>query len=92
MRAAPDAWVTVAQFNDPVDAQLLQVHLQVEGITAFLADAHLVQTDRLIAIAVGGVKVQVQGRDVGLAQDVIAALQAGAYALDEDFDPGPTLD
>lgn len=91
-RDAPGAWVTVAQFHDPVEAQLLQVHLQAEGITAFLADRNLVQTDPLIAIAIGGVKVQVQARDVALAQGVIAALASGDYALDEDFDPGPAID
>lgn len=91
-RDKPDDWVTVAQFHDPVDAQLLQVHLQAEGLDTFLADQHLVQTDRLIAIAVGGVKVQVQARDVALAQGVIAALASGRYALDDDFDPGPPQD
>lgn len=79
---------TIAQFNDPVDAQLLQGRLQAEGIPAFLADEHLVQANRLLAIAVGGVRVQVAGDDVERARAVIAALAAGHYALDENDDVG----
>ena len=92
MQDDPDAWVTVARFNDPVDAQLLQGRLQAEGVTTFLADQNLVQTHQLLAIAVGGVRVQVAARDAALAAEIIAALDSGDYALDEDFDPGPTVD
>jgi hypothetical protein len=78
---------TVAKFNDPVDAQLLQGLLQSEGIPAFLADEHLVQTYRLLAIALGGVRVQVAADDLARARAVIAAFEAGDYALDEGADP-----
>ena len=78
---------TIAQFNDPVDAQLLQGRLQAEGIPAFLADEHLIQANRLLSIALGGVRVQVAADDLSRAQTVMAALEAGDYALDEDSDP-----
>ncbi len=93
MRGAdPDAWVTVAQFNDAIDAQLLQGRLQAEGITTFLADQNLVQAHQLLAIALGGIRVQVAARDAEAAASIIAALASGDYALDEDFDPGSKLD
>lgn len=79
---------TVAQFNDPVDAQLLQGRLQAEGIPTFLADEQLIQANRLLSIALGGVRVQVSGDDAAQARRVIAALEAGEYALDEDSDVG----
>lgn len=82
---------TIAQFNDPVDAQLLQGRLQAEGIPAFLADANLIQTHRLLSIALGGVRVQVSADDLPRARAVLAALEAGDYALDENADP-ETLD
>ena len=78
---------TVAQFHDPVDAQLLQGRLQAEGIPAFLADEHLIQANRLLSIALGGVRVQVPRELLAGARRVIAALEAGEYALDEDSDP-----
>lgn len=88
----PDAWTTVARFTDTVEAQLLQGRLQADGIEAFLADRNHVQADPLIALALGGVRVQVKARDVAAAQTVIAALASGDYALDENFDPGPARD
>lgn len=78
---------TVAQFNDPVDAQLLQGRLQAEGIPAFLADEHLIQANRLLSIMLGGVRVQVSADDLARAQAVLARMEAGDYALDEDADP-----
>lgn len=79
--------VTVAQYHDPVDAQLLQGRLQAEGIPAFLADEHLIEANRLLAIMLGGVRVQVSADDLPRAQAVLERIEAGDYALDEDADP-----
>lgn len=92
MRDAPDEWLTVARLNDAVEAQLLQGRLQADGIDAQLADQNHVQADPLIAIALGGVRVQVRRRDAAIAQAIIAAMASGDYALDDDFDPGPAVD
>lgn len=78
---------TVARFDDPTEAQLLQGLLQSEGIPASLADAHLVQAYRLLSSALGGVRVQVPAHRFDEAMQVIAAFEAGDYALDEDSDP-----
>ena len=92
MRDDPDAWLTVARLNDAVEAQLLQGRLQADGIEAQLADQNHVQADPLIAIALGGVRVQVRQRDAAVAQSIIEALASGDYALDDDFDPGASID
>ncbi len=92
MRDDSDDWLTVARLNDAVEAQLLQGRLQADGIDAQLADQNHVQADPLIAIALGGVRVQVKARDAAAAQAVIAALASGDYALDDDFDPGASVD
>lgn len=92
MRDAPDDWLTVARCHDAVEAQLLQGRLQADGIEAVLADHHHVQADPLIALALGGVRVQVKARQAAAARAVIAALASGDYALDEDFDPGAHVD
>jgi len=92
MRDDPDDWLTVARLHDAVEAQLLLGRLQADGIEAQLADQNHVQADPLIVLALGGVRVQVRRRDAAVAQSVIAALASGDYALDEDFDPGASVD
>lgn len=92
MRDDPDAWLTVARLNDAVEAQLLLGRLQADGIEAQLADQNHVQADPLIAIALGGVRVQVRRRDAAVALSIIDALASGDYALDDDFDPGARID
>lgn len=51
--------VTIATFDNIVDAHIALGRLQAEGIPAVLADQNLVQTDWLYSIAVGGIKLQV---------------------------------
>ena len=43
----------VARYMIPVDATLAQGCLEASGIPAMLADAHLMQTDLLLALARG---------------------------------------
>ena len=45
--------VTVAVFDNMVDAHIAMGRLQAEGVTCGLADEHLVQTDWLYSIAEG---------------------------------------
>lgn len=92
MPGTPDDWLTVARRHDAVEAQLLLGRLQADGIDAQLADQNHVRADPLIALALGGVRVQVRRRDQALAQSIIAALASGDYALDDDFDPGPSVE
>ncbi|MGQ3058157.1 MAG: hypothetical protein ACT6T0_13295 [Nevskia sp.] len=92
MPGSPDDWLTVARRHDAVDAQLLLGRLQADGIEAQLADQNHVQADPLIALALGGVRVQVRRRDQAIAQSIIEALASGDYALDDDFDPGSSIE
>ena len=83
--------VTIARILEPIDAQILQGRLQAEGIPTFLADQQLIQANRLIAVAIGGVRLQVPARHAERAQAVLAAVEAGDYALPDDVvpeDPG----
>ncbi|MEJ2344832.1 MAG: DUF2007 domain-containing protein [Gammaproteobacteria bacterium] len=64
--------VTVATFDNMVDAHIALGRLQAEGIPATLADENLVQTDWLYSIAVGGIKLQVADADAGRARLVLA--------------------
>ncbi|MCX7072041.1 MAG: hypothetical protein NTW01_13745 [Gammaproteobacteria bacterium] len=88
----PDRWQTVARLSDAVEAQVLLGRLLADGIDAQLADQNHVQADPLIALALGGVRLQVRHRDLTPALAVLERLARGDYALDEDFDPGASID
>jgi hypothetical protein len=75
---------TIERMLDPLQAQLVQALLQSEGIPCFIADQQTVQTNALWTMLVGGVRLQVPRRLVQQAREVIAALEQGRYAIDED--------
>jgi len=62
---------TIATFDNMVDAHLAMGKLQSEGIYAVLQDEHLVQTDWLYNIAVGGIKLQVNENEITYAQSIL---------------------
>ena len=64
--------VTVASFDFLPQAEIARGRLLAEGIRCELADQHLVQTDWLYSIAVGGIKLQVEAKDVERALAVLA--------------------
>jgi len=76
----------VARYMIPIDATLAQGCLEASGIPAMLADAHLMQTDLLLAPALGGVRLLVPGEHLQDAHAALAALARGDYALDEGAD------
>jgi hypothetical protein len=63
--------VTIATYDFWPNAEIARGRLQAEGIEAVLADQHLVQTDWLYSIAVGGIKLQVAASDVEPALHII---------------------
>lgn len=63
--------LTVATFDLMTDAHIALERLRAEGIEAWLADEHLVQTDWLYSIAVGGIKLQVRPEDAARARVVL---------------------
>ncbi len=61
------SWVTIAVYDNPLLAHIARGSLEASGIPCFLADEHIVSTNWLVSIAVGGVKLQVpqEWRQVG---------------------------
>jgi len=74
----------VARYLVPMEASLMQGCLEASGIPAVLADAHLMQTDLLLAPALGGVRILVPSTYVQQAQSVLEAFERGEFALDDD--------
>ncbi|MBW8896644.1 MAG: DUF2007 domain-containing protein [Massilia sp.] len=80
--------VEVARYLVPLEANLVQGCLVASGIPAVLADAHLVQTDMLLAPALGGVRILVPQDYLQQAQAVLEAFGRGEFELGEDADVG----
>ena len=74
----------VARYMVPLDANLAQGCLVAAGVPAVLADAHLMQTDLLLAPALGGVRVLVPAVHLQQAHAVLEGPARGDYALDDD--------
>ena len=75
----------VARYLIPMEATLMQGCLEASGIPAVLADAHLMQTDLLLAPALGGVRILVPSEYLQQSASVLEGLARGDYALDESF-------
>lgn len=80
--------LVVARFFTPTDAYLLKVCLESNGVPAVVADAHLVQANEFLSIAVGGVRVLVPESHFEQALKIRKAFEAGEYQLDDDYDVG----
>ncbi|MDH4036165.1 MAG: DUF2007 domain-containing protein [Candidatus Krumholzibacteria bacterium] len=52
-------WVTVASFNQPIEAHLARTRLEAEGIPCVVGDENLVRVYAFLSNAVGGVKLKV---------------------------------
>ena len=85
-----DKLITIARFNEPLQAELAKIKLDVEGINCFLAGENFVGTYWLLANAEGGVKLQVKETDAEKALEIIEHNQPTEAA--EDNLPEETAD
>jgi Putative prokaryotic signal transducing protein len=76
--------VTVAQFANPLKANVLRACLESHGIFAYVWGEHLGVAHIFMSIAGGGVRVQVRSDQVAEAREVIAAFERGDFAIDEE--------
>jgi hypothetical protein len=80
---------SIAKYLVPLEASMVQGCLVASGVPAVLADEHLVQTDLLLAPALGGVRILVPAEHLQQARAVLDAFERGEFALDENADVGP---
>lgn len=64
-------FVTIRTFSYPHEAHIVMGKLESEGIEVFLKDELTVQVNNFYSNAVGGVKLQVQPKDVERAMTII---------------------
>ena len=78
--------VPVARFLTPMEAQVLRSRLDADGVSAFVVDANLVQANPFLSGVIGGVRVLVPQSDLARAQEIVAAIRRGDYALPDEPD------
>ena len=76
--------IKLIAFDNAIDANLLKLSLENEGIETYIFDENTVTIDPLISIAVGGIKVMVKESDVELAREVVKTLDNAKYVLEND--------
>jgi hypothetical protein len=86
--ASTSGFVTIYKTMSLSEAQLLRARLEVEGFPPYVADEHTVQTDQLLAPAMGGFRVRVPREMADEARQLLSEIQAGKLALDNDDQAG----
>ena len=66
-----DELVTVATFPDVAEAELAKERLELEKIRAFVLDAQSAGVMPYLAGAFGGVRVQVEPKDLARAKEIL---------------------
>jgi hypothetical protein len=85
-----DDLVTVATFDNAVAARLAFNHVREAGLPAVLLDENTVAMDWLLSNAIGGIKIQVNSKDVARARQLIDDHQRQNEAADGE--PAPVTD
>jgi len=67
----PEKLITIATFNQVMEAHLSKARLESGGIECFLADEYIVIMNWLYSDAVGGVKLRVKASDVQRAVEIL---------------------
>lgn len=75
--------ITVTRVFNTLEAEMLRGCLEAEGIPATLGDVQTVQTDTLLTVAMGGVRVMVPAPFADAARQTIEAFERGELAIDE---------
>jgi hypothetical protein len=78
--------VTVAQFWNPLQANLLRAYLESHGIFVFVWGEHLGTANVILAAATGGIRVQVRSTQLAHAKEVMRAYERGDLAIPESPD------
>lgn len=74
-------FVTVASFDNYIEANIVLGKLQNEGIEVFLRDEYTVTIDPILTNAIGGIKLTVMEHDADEARRLLAAFAAEKRAL-----------
>jgi hypothetical protein len=68
---------TLATFFSVTEAQLVLAYLRSRGISAFLADEHILSVNPFYNLAVGGIKIQVYESERNAAEEAYEGFLSG---------------
>lgn len=77
-----DRFVTVESYQFLPEAEAIRMHLEAEGIDAFLADAETVSTEWSLGNAVGYIKLQVPQFELDRARQLLGELRQRRHERD----------
>jgi hypothetical protein len=78
---------TVAHFDFPYQAHIARAQLQAEGIDAWVADEFTIGMQWLYSNALGGVRLQVEPRQLLRAQEILAQDRSQDVEAEQGCDP-----
>lgn len=79
-------WITVATFTYPTELSLVRSYLEAEEIEFNVKDELAVQADNFLSNAIGGVKLQVQEKDLERVKEIVVEF---GYTPEQDFVASP---
>jgi hypothetical protein len=69
---APDEWTTLATFANTAEAELARERLENEGVQAVVVEGITGGVLPFMGATMGGVRLQVQERDLNKAKEILA--------------------
>ncbi len=84
MKLPPNDLVPVRFYDDPLEAHLGRCLLQNEGIEAYVNDEHIIGLNRVLGVALGGVKLKVAATDKEQALLILHETDHRPYLDDEN--------
>ncbi len=66
--------VLLGRYVSPMEAEIVRGRLEAEGVSAVVADAHIVQMTALMSQAFGGVRVLVPESQLIRAREILASI------------------
>lgn len=76
--------ITFKTFDNSIDAHILKIKLESEGITCFLFDEHMVSVNPLYSQLIGGIKLKINKEDLIHAKNIVLELEQTPYTTEDE--------
>jgi Zn finger protein HypA/HybF involved in hydrogenase expression len=76
--------ITFKTFDNSMDAHILKIKLESEGITCFLFDEHIVSVNPLYSNLVGGIKLKINEEDLAHSKNIVFELEQTPYTTEDE--------